>query len=63
MRFWRYLVPGGRRLLSVLLVLSEELAFAASVLEGQGNLGPLQTRLVQSGGSMLASFLRDDPYG
>jgi hypothetical protein len=31
--------------------------------DGQGNLGTLQTRLAQPGGSMFTLLLRDDAYG
>jgi hypothetical protein len=46
-----------------LLVLGEKVVLAASVLDGRGNLGTLQARLAQPGGSMFASFLGDDAYG
>jgi hypothetical protein len=40
-------------------VLGEKLVLAASVLDGQRNLGFLEARLAQPGGSVPASFLRD----
>src|SRR4029077_6845869 len=43
-------------------VLDEKLALASSVVDGQRNLGSLETGLAQLCSSVFASFLRDDAY-